>query len=63
MGIGNSTYKLTKLNDTFGAVVRGVDLSQPELISDELRKQIIADVHKNRLLIFKNDGKLISAQD
>ena len=45
----------------FGAFVEGIDLSRPEDITPQVRESLIADTHKYRLLIFKNDGKHISA--
>ena len=56
------TYRLAPLNDIFGAIVTGVDLSEPEAISEKLKEKIKADVHKHRLLLFKNDGTHISAE-
>ena len=59
---GSKLYNLKPLNSIFGAVVEGLDMTKPELISAETKQHIIDDVHKHRLLLFRNDGSHISAE-
>ena len=33
-----------------------ITLGRPEVISDETKNQIIADLHKYKFLLFRNDG-------
>ena len=52
-------YKVTPLNDVFGAIISGLDLSKPEKISEAVREQLKIDIFKYRLLLFKNNGKIV----
>jgi len=56
----HNLYKITPINETFGAIITGVDYTQPEKISAEVKAAIMSDTHKYRLLIFRNNGEHMS---
>ena len=59
--LSKQSYKITPLHKLFGALITGLDLSKPEEISRAVRDEIVADVFKYRLLVFRHEGKRISA--
>jgi hypothetical protein len=51
--IEHNFYTKTPINDHFGVIVTGLDISVPENIPKEVKEAIISDTHKYRLLIFR----------